>query len=45
VARALLVTHQEGPDVRIVVQRVEERDDRAAGETEDGVDAGPLQAG
>jgi hypothetical protein len=45
VAGALLVTHQEGPDVRIVVQRVEQGDDRAARETEDGVDARPLQAG
>jgi hypothetical protein len=45
VAGTLLVTHQKGPDVRVVVQRIEERDDRAARETKDGVDARPLQAG
>jgi hypothetical protein len=44
-AGALLVAHQEGPDIRVVVQRVEQWDDRAARQTEDGVDARPLQAG
>jgi hypothetical protein len=45
VTGALLVAHQEGPDVRVVVQRVEQGNDRTARETEYGVDARPLQAG
>ena len=45
VAGTLLVAHQEGPDVRIVEERVEERDHRSSRQPEDGVHARPLEAG
>ena len=44
VAGTLLVAHQEGSDVRVVVERVEERDHRSSRQPEDGVHARPLEA-